>query len=172
MNHAVSPSRQLGQGCQWLPPQPPTFTSLLHETEEVVQELLAFRVFVQFIELGSGERGCQCCGHTQVHEAERGSAGGRTLPVPGPGITPGLTRPLCQQRDALPAPRTGPPRHTLHAGSTGLSLCLGAGMGSLLTTDYFAPSLQRCCVCASVSLPLTSLGGGMTVFQPGKMMSM
>lgn len=39
------------------PPEPPTFTSLLHEAEEVVQELLAFRVLVQFVELGQEREG-------------------------------------------------------------------------------------------------------------------
>lgn len=33
-----------------------TFTSLLHEAKEVIQELLAFRVLVQFVELEAGER--------------------------------------------------------------------------------------------------------------------
>lgn len=33
-----------------------TFTSLLHEAKEVIQEFLAFRVLVQFVELEAGER--------------------------------------------------------------------------------------------------------------------
>lgn len=33
-----------------------TFTSLLHESKEVIQEFLAFRVLVQFVELEAGER--------------------------------------------------------------------------------------------------------------------
>lgn len=69
-----------------------------------------------------------------------------------------------------PSPTDKTPRCTLHADSAGLSPCLRAGMGSPHTTDYLAPLLLGCCICASASLPPTSLGGGMTVFQPGKMM--
>lgn len=66
----------------------------------------------------------------------------------------------------------GTPQRTLHAGSAGLSPCLGAGVGSPRTTNCFTALLQRHFISASVSLPLYLLGRGTTAFQPGKMMPM
>lgn len=130
--------QQPRQGWQWHPPQPPTFTSLLHEAKEVIQEFLAFRVLIQFIELEAGEREGSV---PPAHAGENGDgsrAWGQTLPVPQPGITPGPTCLLCQQQD-LCAPLTESP----DTPSAWLWALPVPGVWHGLPTDYFEPLLQR-----------------------------
>lgn len=107
----MSPSRQLGEGCHWCPPQPPTFTSLLHEAKEVIQELLPFWVLVQFVELGVGERGVSAAS-IQGHVRQR-----RAVPGSGPCLGQDPASPLAplacsasNERLSLPH-RQHPPAH-------------------------------------------------------------
>lgn len=98
--HRVPPTSSRGRSGSGTHPSH-TFTSLLHEAKEVIQELLAFRVLVQFVELEAGER------EGSVLPARAGENGeGAVLGAAEPGITPGPTCLLCQQQEALCASLT------------------------------------------------------------------
>lgn len=135
------PPRQPGQECQWCPPQPPTFTCLLHEAKEVIQELLAFWVLIQFVELGVGEREVSTAGTHGHARQRRPMPGSGPLPVPGSGITPGLTCPLSQQQEALCASWMGPPR----APSVLAAQSSPCAWGLVWTAHTPLTVLQPCC---------------------------